>query len=203
VPKDAGVVPPAGRITKVVRRGVDPKAQTTIILSGEIPWTQDASLRASALASILGIRMRETLREDLGGTYGVGVGVTLHRWPSGRFSTSVAFGAAPERVDSLADVAVSVLRKFADQGPTADELAKVREAMIRDRETALRSNEFWVDLLQNEALWGDDPVQTFRSYESSVRAIDAAALQALARIVLNETNIARFTLVPEKSGRVP
>jgi zinc protease len=160
-------------------------------------------MRAAAITSILAIRLRETLREDLGGTYGVNVGVTIDRWPAGRFTTSLAFGADPARIDSLADVALSVLRRFAESGPTADELVKIREALTRQRETAVRENDFWVDLLQSEALWGDDPVESFGSYADRVRSLDAAGVQALARIVLNEANLARFTLLPEKSGRTP
>jgi zinc protease len=202
-PRDPGIRPPGGSITKVVRKGVDPKAQTSVIISGEIPWSRDAGIQAAAISEILNVRMRGTLREDLGGTYGVGVATALSRWPSGRFSTSISFGSAPERVDSLREVALSVLRKFAQEGPTADELAKVRESMLRSRETALRENEFWMELLQSEALWGDDPVETFGAYAARVRALDAPGLQAFARIVFNETNIARFTLMPEKNSRTP
>lgn len=202
-PRDGGIRPPGGSITKVVRKGVDSKAQTTVIISGEVPWSRDAGLQAAAMSYILNNRMRTTLREDLGGTYGVGFATTISRWPTGRFSTSISFGAAPERVDSLRDVALSVLRKFAQDGPTADELAKVRESMLRDRETALRENEFWMELLQSDALWGDDPVEIFNGYAGKVRALDAAGIQALAKIVFNETNIARFTLMPEKAGRAP
>jgi zinc protease len=106
-------------------------------------------------------------------------------------------------VDSLREVALSVLRRFAQDGPTADEVARVRESMLRDRETALRENEFWMDLLQSEALWGDDPVEIFSAYAARVRALDARGIQTLARIVFDETNIARFTLMPENSRRTP
>jgi zinc protease len=202
-PHDAGVRPPTGRITKVVRKGIDQRAQTSMIITGDIPWSRDAAMRASAMTNILMIRMRETLREDLGGTYGVSVGVSVNRWPTGQFATSVAFGADPSRIDSLADVALNVLRRFAQDGPTPEELAKVREGMLRDRETALRSNEFWVELMQNQALWGDDAAESASSYTTRVRALDISGIKALARIVLDEANLARFTLLPEKSGRTP
>lgn len=202
-PRDAGIRPPTGVISKTVRKGVDQKAQTTIILSGETPWSREAAMRAAAISSIVAIRMRETLREDLGGTYGVMLGVSVDRWPAGRFTASVAFGSDPARIDSLAGVALSVFRGFAQNGPTDAELAKVRESLIRERETALRTNDFWLDLLQGEALWGDDPAESVSSYTSRVRALDAAGIQALARVVFNETNMARFTLIPEKTGRTP
>jgi zinc protease len=126
-PHDPAIRPPGGVITKVVRRGVDPKAQATVIIGGEIPWSREAAIQAAAISEILNVRMRATLREDLGGTYGVGVATTLSRWPEGRFTTSISFGSSPERVDSLREVALSVLRRFAQEGPTADEVARVRE----------------------------------------------------------------------------
>jgi zinc protease len=197
---ELGIRPPKGVITKVVRKGIEPKAQTTILITGETPWTRDAAMRAAAISEILDIRMRETLREDLGGTYGVGVGTGIERWPGSLFTTSISFGAAPERIDSLAQVALGVLRKFAADGPTSDELAKVRENLLRERETSIKQNEFWVSLLQNQTLWGDDPVESYQTFGARVKAIDASSVKALARILFNTTNVARFTLLPEKAA---
>lgn len=197
-PVDPGIVPPTGAITKVVHKGVEPKASTAILLTGKTPWSRDAALRATAINEILDIRMRETLREDLGGTYNVGVSVGVDRWPEGRFTTAIGFGAAPARIDSLANVAMSVLRKFAADGPTAAELAKVRENLKRARETAVKQNAFWQQVLEERVLWGDDPEDNMRTFDTRVATLDAESIRALARIVMNETNIARFTLLPER-----
>jgi zinc protease len=199
-PKDPGIRPPTGVITKVVHKGVEPQAHTTMVLSGMIPWTPDAARRAEAISEILDIRLRNALREDLGGTYDVGAGVALERWPEGRFTASVSFGAAPGRIDSLANVAIAMLRRFAAEGPTKDELAKVRENMTRSREAAMTQNGFWASLFEAQAMWGDDPVENVTGFKARVAALDADSIRALARIVLNETNFARFTLLPEKAG---
>jgi zinc protease len=184
----------------VVRKGTEPKAQTNIIINGTSAWSPDVVIRAAVISEILSMRMRETLREDLGGTYGVGVGVSVERWPIEHFTASVSFGSAPERIDSLAQVALGVLKKFADEGPTRDEVAKVRENLLRARETALRQNGFWVNMLQSQAVWGDDPAENFAAFTARVRGVDAASVRALARIVLNNANLARFTLLPERTG---
>jgi zinc protease len=110
----------------------------------------------------------------------------------------VSFGSSPDRIDSLAQVALGVLRTFAAEGPTAAELATVREALLRNHETALRENEYWAGLLQNEALWGDDAAESVSTYPARVRALDAESLRAVAKVVLDETNFARFTLLPAR-----
>ncbi len=76
----------------------------------------------------------------------------------------------------------------------------MRENLLRGRETALRQNGFWLNLLESQALWGDDPIDNFQTFASRVKALDAASLRALARVLFNETNLARFTLLPERDG---
>lgn len=196
-PNDPGIRRPSGAITKVLRKGTEPKAQETIVLTGPATWTRDAAMRAEAISEVLTVRMRQTLREDLGGTYNVAVGASIDRWPVGAYIASVAFGAAPERIDSLTHVALGVLRRFAAEGPTRDELNNVRENLNRTRETALTQNDFWVSLFENQVLWGDDVAESVQSYKARVAALDPDSVRALAKIVLSEANIARFTLLPE------
>jgi zinc protease len=197
-PRSPGIEPPPGIVAKVVRKGIEPKAQVTVILTGRAEWSRDAALRAGAISEILMMRLRESLRENLGGTYGVGAGTSIERWPGGRFSTSYTFGSSPERIDSLAQVALEELRKFAASGPTPEELAKVKESFMRNRETALKENDFWMGTLQIQAMWGDDAVDAVQSYAARVAALDAESLRSLAKVLFDETNYARFTLIPER-----
>jgi zinc protease len=199
-PVDPGIRPPTGQITKIVRKGTEPQATTAMFITGELGWTRERSLHTAFISEILQIRLRERLREDLGGTYGAGASVSLERWPAGRFTTSVQFGSAPDRVDSLAANALAVLSTLAAEGPTADEIAKVKENLLRSRETALKQNAFWQQMLQQGTLWSDDPVELVTGYNDRVNAVTAAAVQATATLVLDPKNLARFTLVPAPAG---
>ena len=78
---------------------------------------------------------------------------------------------------------MSVLRKFAADGPTAAELAKVRENLKRARETAVKQNAFWQQVLEERVLWGDDPEDNMRTFDTRVATLDAESIRALARIV--------------------
>jgi zinc protease len=199
-PVDLGITPPTGVISKVVRKGVEPQAQTAIFLTGEVEWTRARALHTTVLTEVLQIRLRETLREDLGGTYGAGAAVSLERWPSGRFQTALQFGSAPERADTLAMVALEVVQKLAADGPTADELVKVKENLLRTRETALKQNGFWLSVLQQSVTWGDDPVELITGYTARVEALTIADITATAKLVLDQTNRASFVLLPASGG---
>ena len=57
--------------------------------------------RLRAASDILERRLRDILREELGGTYSVGVGYTNTQPQTGYGVTSIEFGSSPERAESL------------------------------------------------------------------------------------------------------
>ena len=77
---------------------------------------------------MLQIRLRERLREDLGGTYSVSVSSALAREPDEEYSFTIRFGSAPDRVDELLGVIYEQIDSIKTVGPTEDNVAKVREA---------------------------------------------------------------------------
>ncbi len=72
--RDLGIRPPAGVIEKTVRKGVEPKASTVVVFSGETPYTPATRYALRSLSEYLEMRLLDNLREALGGTYSVNVG---------------------------------------------------------------------------------------------------------------------------------
>src|SRR5690606_107092 len=79
--RDPGIRPPEGVVQKVVRRGSEPRARTQIVLTGPAEYSLEHQTELSALGEVLNVRLRDALREELGGTYGAGVSATLQREP--------------------------------------------------------------------------------------------------------------------------
>src|SRR5690606_25660698 len=121
--RDVGIRPPEGVVSKLVKRGSEPRATTQIIIAGPAEFSQEHQLSLSALGEVLNIRLRDALREDLGGTYGAGVSVGLQREPYGAFSIAVGFGSAPERVDELSQVVFAHLDSLKRAPPRDEEVS--------------------------------------------------------------------------------
>lgn len=198
--RDIGIRPPEGVVRRTVRRGVEPKARTALVFTGPAEFSREATAEISGLAQALEIRLRERLREDLGGTYGVGVSGSVERDPYARYSFVVSFGSAPERVDELVGVVFAVLDSVRAAGPSQEEVDKVREASRRSRETALRENNFWMGGLMSYDRMGWD-----------VRMIDDEPLSAgltverlrdAARRYLDRSRYVQVSLVPENGPAV-
>jgi zinc protease len=142
--RDEGIVPPAGVVQKTVRKGLEAKSRTTIVYTGSFDDTRDERYALRSLSDVLDIRLRERLREDLGGTYDVGVSATSQRVPREEYSFTISFGSAPERAEELTRGVFDVIDSIATLGPTATDIEKVREIQRRERETSLRENGYWL-----------------------------------------------------------
>src|SRR5205814_4574536 len=69
--KDVGARPPSGVIEKQVEKGIDPKSHAVILFTGSFTFDQRQRVAIRAMGEILQTRLRETIREELGGTYSI------------------------------------------------------------------------------------------------------------------------------------
>jgi zinc protease len=193
---DRGIRPPGGVVTRVVRKGTAPKADTRIFFHGPFDYSWERRLELDALEQLLDMRLRDALREDKGGTYGVAVGASASWIPYKRYSVSLSFGSSPDRVDELTTAAFAVIDSVKRAGPTADELAKIRETMLRTHETGLRENGAWLRWMSDHDEDGRDQHATVE-YPALVQKLTAEQLRDAARRYLDLAQYARFTLLPE------
>ena len=123
-----------------MRKGIEPKSQTQIVFSGDFEYTPESRLALRALGDVLEIKLRERLREALGGTYGADVGASPSRIPRPSYALTVSFGSAPERVDELATAVFAEIDSLKARGPSAAELAEGKEIYLRQHEADLKPN---------------------------------------------------------------
>ncbi len=151
----------AGVVKKEWKLGTEPKAAVEIDFHGEEPWTRDKDRDMYILGQVLAIRLREEMREEKGGVYGVGAGGFITRRPDQERSFTIQFGCDPKRVDELIKVAFDEIGQLAsgktDPAHLQEMLDKTKEIFTRTRETQMRQNGFWVGWLESSFRFGDDP----------------------------------------------
>jgi len=194
-PRDNGMRPVRGVVEKTVVKGVEPKAQTRITFTGPLEYNRDNRVALDMMVDVLDMKLRDVLREDLGGTYGVSISQSAARLPEPRYTISIAFGSAPERLEELVSAVFAEIEKLKAEGPTAEALAKVKEQQRRDFETAQQQNGFWMSLLIGEAESGE-PAANALQHNARVEAMTAERIRDAARLWLDITNYVRVDLVP-------
>ncbi|HEX2191292.1 MAG TPA: insulinase family protein, partial [Longimicrobiaceae bacterium] len=197
--RDVGMRYPSGVVRRTVRKGVEPKARTQLVFTGSAAFDRDTLAALRAMGEVLQLRLRDLLREDMGGTYGVGVSAGAVREPRPTYTVSVAFGTSPERLDELTAVVLAQVDSLKRSGPTAEELRKVREAERRSRETEMRDNGFWISQMisyvGNGWALGDIPGDGGRTARLTPEAVREAA-----RRYLDTGNYVQVSLLPEAAG---
>lgn len=198
-PIDRGIRPPDGIIEKVVRRGLEPRAATQIVFSGPIEFERANVLALQSLADVLRIRLRESLREDLGGTYGVEVRASVVREPYAHYQLALGFGTDPDRLEELTRVTFAQLEDLRTNGPREEDLIKVRETQYRAREIDIRQNYFWMNqlILYSQYGWdiGQIPTSATRRDDITAETIRDAAVR-----YIDPSRYVRVSLLPEAAG---
>jgi zinc protease len=195
---DVGIRPPKGKIEKSVARGIEPKSSVRLIFTGPFDWTLQNRYQISSMASVLSIKLREAMREDKGGTYGVGVNPSVERYPIPEYRFTISFGCAPERVDELIKTAWEQIDSIKQFGIGDLYITKVKEMELRERETSLKENGFWLSNLKSCFDNKEDPGRIL-TYPERVASLSSSMVQKSAQKYLDTSNCVRVVLYPAKS----
>ena len=194
--RDVGIRPPTGLVERTVRKGMEAKAQTEIVFTGACVYSYQNRIVLSGLRDLLDIRLREALREDKGGTYGVGVDANCRHIPTDRYEITVSFGSAPDRADELTKEAFAVIDSIKAGVVSDSNMTKIHEQPIRAHETALQQNGSWLAAMMDADEDGRDQRDFLRTPQL-VNAITREQLRDAARLYLRTDQYVRFTLRPE------
>jgi zinc protease len=126
--KDIGARISRGVIEKSVEKGIEPKSQVAIIFSGPFEWDQTQRIVIRAMSQVLEDRLREAIREELGGTYSIARVRAIRRYPdpsSPCHPLDVILSAFRPCEASLQEV-----NKFKAEGPTARKAATSRPSFF-------------------------------------------------------------------------
>lgn len=154
--RDMGMTFPSTGARAEVKKGKEPASQTAMAFFADTGLNEIEMHRARAAATLVSMRLRDILREQLGGTYGVSVNYGNTAPQKGYGTITVSFGSAPDRVDALQKAVVAEITRLGTDGPSADDLQKVQEMERRDLETSATQNPYWVGSLQTVHMLGWD-----------------------------------------------
>ena len=160
-------------------------------------WTRDGERDARILSMVLRIRLREVLREDMGGVYGVRSYVSLSRQPKVRREAGLQWGCDPANVDKLRDAALGVLHDVQKNGISAEYLDKVKEQLRRARETDAQENWWWANELRT-AYWYGEEFTDGTNLEPILARATSANIKAAAKRFFDEKNLVIGVLRPKQ-----
>ncbi|MFZ5894998.1 MAG: M16 family metallopeptidase [Myxococcota bacterium] len=196
--RDVGVRWPNGVQKKTFTKGSEPKSIVTLTFHGEKAWSREAENDLRALREVLRLGLRDVLREDMGGVYGVQVTSGFSRRPRPEYTFGVNFQCQPENVEKLEKAVFDAIQALRDNGTTDDYLQRIKEGRRRAHETDLKDNGYWLRELGRAYLYGDDP-RLILDIESLIANVTSERVRAAAKQYLSKQNYVLAELRPEQA----
>ena len=186
-----------------VNKGIDNNGYVYIGFGGELPQSNDIeknlkeSVIINQLSSVLDIRLREVIREDKSGSYGVGTSGYIDGWPERYYQVEIEFGCEPAREEELSVAVIDTIKDI-KAGNISDELlTKVKESYSRSIETSLRNNGWWLDRFAAEIIYDYEPLWFTTNTNKAVDWITKEAIVEAANKYLNTERVVTGYLKPE------
>jgi zinc protease len=186
---------PKGLVDIDVPKNSEPQSQVAMVWKGDFKWKDKSRQGFTMLMNILSIKLRETMREEQGGVYGVSFNGNPVKYPEPKYTITSTWGCNPDSISKLSQTVLGEMVKIKKNGPTQEDLNKVKETLIRERETRLKENNFWVSALQNYYLNGDR-LLTLEEYKAFVSSFTTKDIKKVAGKYLDTENYVKVALTP-------
>ncbi|MBI5324776.1 MAG: insulinase family protein [Ignavibacteriae bacterium] len=195
--KDLGINSPKGKINKIVKKGIEAQSSVRLVFSGDYEWNEKNNFDFGALMDVFDIKLREVLREDKGGVYGVGAWHMTSKFPKEKYSVNIGFGCDPKRVDELIDAVLGVMKEMTNNKPDTSYMNKIKEIQKRENEVNMKENSYWLSSLYDSYYYGENPSQILKTNEM-VDKLTANEVFNAAKKYFKTDNYLRVVLMPEK-----
>ena len=179
--------------------GTDDKSQVILYFSGETNYERSKAADISYLGELLTIKLIESLREELGGVYGVGANGSLSIEPVGSFSFSISFPCSPHQIDQLIEAAWDEIRKIQEMGPTEEDLKKVKERRRISWEENLKRNSYWNARMSSIRTYGL-PWGVILNSGKAIDEMTAKRIQIAAQHFLAMDHLLEIRKIPAKTN---
>ena len=185
-----------GIVDKSVYKGEADKGLMTITFTNPFNWSDKDRLATRALNNVCSIKLTQVIREEMGGTYSPSFNLDYEKYPKAEATAVCYYTCDPSTVDKLTEATFAVLDEIIANGPTAEDLAKVKEQLISSRKTLMEKNSYWYSVIEGSKWYGYE-LQTLEEYSADVNALTIEDLKAVAQKYLKHDGYVRVSLKPE------
>ena len=173
------------------KKQTTPTAITTIVIKGKMEYNNRNELLMDAIGQLLRIVYTEKVREDKGGTYSVQASGNLQHHPNDEALLRIAFQTDPQKYNDLIPIVYKELEKMATEGPSQQDLDKVKAYELKVYNQVLRMNNYWEYVLYTDLYNGIDVDTDFRYIVENMTCDDICTT---LRNLLNQNNCIEVTM---------
>ena len=185
-----------GQVEKTVNiKMQDPKSTVHQLYTAYLPYDIKTGVTLDVANYILDMIYTKTIREEQGGTYGVGCAIQGRKKPVERIDIHVLFTTNVDQAELLSKIAIEELDKFAQNGPTQEQFNMAMENLKKNLPEKRISNSYWLSALQHYSEYG---VDYDKEYEAAINSVTPEDVKNILQAVLAQKNFIEVTLAPQE-----
>ena len=187
--------PEGETINHFTRKMETPKAFANILwYDTKTPYSVENGIKAEMLGQVLSKIYLQKIREDAGAAYSANAGgsAALH---GDRCITTIS-ASCPMKPEFV-DVALKIMNEemaTACNSIDATTLQEIKELMIKEHNTELKENSYWMSVISS---YDDRGIDYHTGYEEMINAQTPETISAFARQILATGNKVEVVMTPE------
>jgi zinc protease len=195
---DRKVEQPKGKITREISLPLTiPKSTVFISFAEGMKYTPYNYLGLEVIKGILDIVYTEKVREDKGGTYGVGVSLSEQKRPTEIGEGMITFDCDPARANELKAIIYQELDNIMKNGPSQVNLDKAVNNILKTREENKMHNAYWSGILSRYYSYGinsNDPA----NYENVLKSFKIKDIKKISGEMFKKADVVDLIFKPAK-----
>jgi len=192
--KNVPMVVGGSSVHKFTKQQATPLANVTIFYTADVPFTPQSDLELDFLKRVLQVAYTDSVREEKGGTYGVGVSFDLDKDDKPNATLKIAYNADPSRYDELNPIIYQQLENIAKHGPALSSMQKIKQYLVKQYKQLEITNDYWDYVIWHEL---DDDADFDKDYCKMVEDMRPDQVQQMARRLLDARRCIEVTMLSE------
>jgi len=181
-------------VVKFVHKQETPLANVSVFYTANVPFSPKNDLVLDILTRVLQIAYTDSVREEKGGTYGVGVSFNLEKEDNPNALLRISYKSDPKRYEELNPVIYKQLQNIADHGPVASSMDKVKKYLKKQYGQMAITNDYWSYVIWHQL---DDDADFDKDYCKMVDNLTASDVQKMAKELLKQNHRVEVTMLSE------
>lgn len=192
---DDGVRFAQGQVTNDFKTTMQqPKVSVRLVYSGAMEDNAKNRLIVDLLSRALDSRYMISIREEKGGTYGVSVQGGIDEYPVENYMMAIVFDTNEQLADELIEICDKEIKKIAEEGPLADDIAKSKEFLQKNYANVLENNGGWMSAITR---WYEEGYNYKDEYLGILSSVTNDDVKAFAQKMLEDGNRTLVVMRPE------
>ena len=181
-------------VVKFVHKQETPLANVSVFYTANVPFSPKNDLVLDVLTRVLQIAYTDSVREEKGGTYGVGVSFNLEKEDNPNALLRISYKSDPKRYEELNPIIYKQLLNIADHGPVASSMDKVKKYLKKQYGQMAITNDYWSYVIWHQL---DDDADFDKDYCKMVDNLTASDVQKMAKELLKQNHRVEVTMLSE------